>query len=380
MGAPLSTRDTAVADWARWVPSEPFTVGVEEEVMLLDPAGWDLAQRIDDVLPRLPGDLAHHMSAETHQGAIELATEPRGTVADAVAQLAGLRARLAAELDALGLVAAVAGTHPTAVWQDTRVSPSSRHQLISQTMGELARREPTFALHVHVGVDEPERAIGVVNRLRAHLPLLLALSANSPFWQGRDARLASARTAVFGAFPRDGHPAPVRVLRGLAHDGRRAHPLRRVPRADLPVVGRPPPAAVRDGRGPDHGRADDGDADRGAGRARAGPGAVGGRRRPRGRTARPRRARCSRRTASWPRATAWRPSSWTPSAATARPVTEQVDELLSVLRPHAEALGCGAELAGVAGLMERTGAGAQRDFARDGIDAVVPALAARFSP
>ena len=96
--------------------------------------------------------------------------------------------------------------------------------------------------------------------------------------------------------------------------------------------------------------------------------------------ARPRPARCSTRTASWPPATASRPSSWTRPAATGGPSPSSCDALLDVLRPHAEALGCGAELAGVAGLMERTGAGAQRELARDGIDAVVPALAARFRP
>jgi carboxylate-amine ligase len=73
-------------------------------------------------------------------------------------------------------------------------------------MGELARREPTFALHVHVGVPDPDDAIALCNRLRVHLPVLLALSANSPYWQGRDARLASTRTVLFKAFPRTGVP------------------------------------------------------------------------------------------------------------------------------------------------------------------------------
>jgi carboxylate-amine ligase len=73
-------------------------------------------------------------------------------------------------------------------------------------MRELARREPTFALHVHIGVSNPDDAIALYNRLRAHLPLLLALSVNSPFWQGRDTGLASARTPVFHAFPRVGIP------------------------------------------------------------------------------------------------------------------------------------------------------------------------------
>ena len=174
--------------------------------MLLNPDDWSLAQRSDDVLPQLPTGLAEHVSAETHQGAIELATDPHVTVGEAVAQLAELRAWLADELAGQGLAVAAAGTHPFALWSDTRVSPASRDQVILRTMAALARREPTFALHVHSGVPDPERAIRLLNQLRAHLPLLLGLSANSPFWQGRSTGLASTRTSVFGAFPRTGLP------------------------------------------------------------------------------------------------------------------------------------------------------------------------------
>jgi carboxylate-amine ligase len=102
--------------------------------------------------------------------------------------------------------AASAGTHPFAVWQDTVVSSGERYQAVYGSMRELARREPTFALHVHVGIPDAEAAIRVVNALRVHLPLLLALSVNSPFWQGRDTGLASARTPLFQAFPRVGIP------------------------------------------------------------------------------------------------------------------------------------------------------------------------------
>jgi carboxylate-amine ligase len=193
-------------EWATWQRSTPYTLGIEEEVMLLDTRDWSLAQRSDDVLPHLSRDLAAHVSAETHQGAVELATDPHETAGEAVRQLAELRAQLSAELAPMGIAAAAAGTHPFALWSDTVVSPSSRYQLILRTMADLARREPTFALHVHVGVAEPDDAIRLMNRLRAHLPMLLALSANSPFWQGRATGLASTRTPVFGAFPRTGIP------------------------------------------------------------------------------------------------------------------------------------------------------------------------------
>ncbi len=123
-----------------------------------------------------------------------------------VAQLRRLRVQLAALLGQMGLAAAAAGTHPLALWSETKVTSAGRYQLIRQTMRDLATREPTFALHVHIAVPDPERAIDLYNRLRAHLPLLLALSGNSPFWRGRDSGFASIRTVLFQAFPRTGIP------------------------------------------------------------------------------------------------------------------------------------------------------------------------------
>jgi carboxylate-amine ligase len=193
-------------NWARWRPSTPFTVGIEEEVMMLRPGDWSLAQEIDAVLPEVPSDIEAHMTAETHGAAIELATDPHQTVGAAIEQLAGLRSGLEDVLEGQGLRAAAAGTHPSTVWHETVVSSGSRYQFVYGSMRELARREPTFALHVHVGVAEAEDAILLHRRLRTHLPLLLAVSVNSPFWQGRDTGLSSARTPLFQAFPRVGIP------------------------------------------------------------------------------------------------------------------------------------------------------------------------------
>ena len=193
-------------NWARWRPSTPFTVGIEEEVMMLRPGDWSLAQEIDAVLPEVPSDIEAHMTAETHGAAIELATDPHQTVGAAIEQLASLRSGLEDVLEGQGLRAAAAGTHPSTVWHETVVSSGSRYQFVYGSMRELARREPTFALHVHVGVAEAEDAILLHRRLRTHLPLLLAVSVNSPFWQGRDTGLSSARTPLFQAFPRVGIP------------------------------------------------------------------------------------------------------------------------------------------------------------------------------
>ena len=200
-------------DWARWneaAADRPWTLGVEEEVMLLDPATWALAPRIDDVLPVLPEALEEHVCAETHGSALELATGVHAGAAGAAAELADLREGLHGALGGLGLAAGVAGTHPTAVWSETVVSSGARYQSIYGSMRELARREPTFALHVHVAIPCPEMAARALTRMRAHVPVLLALSANSPFWQGRDTGLASARTPLFQAFPRVGIPRAFR--------------------------------------------------------------------------------------------------------------------------------------------------------------------------
>ena len=174
--------------------------------MLLDPCGWALASRIEEVLASLSPAVADRASPETHGSALELASHPHRSAGVAAAELEDLRARLAADLGPLGLRAAVAGTHPFAQWTDIKVSTGERYQSIYATMRELARREPTFALHVHVAVPGQEAAIDALRGLRAHLPLLLGLSANSPFWQGRDTGLASARTPVFSMFPRTGIP------------------------------------------------------------------------------------------------------------------------------------------------------------------------------
>jgi glutamate---cysteine ligase / carboxylate-amine ligase len=181
-------------------------VGIEEEVMLVDPQSWALTQRADELLSGLSGELAQACSAETHEGAIELKTTPHRTVGEAVAELRELRACLVRDAGRLGIAVATSGMHPAPMTEPTRVSPAHRAQLIDRTMRELARREPTFALHVHIGVSDAEAAIRLFNRLRAHLPMLLALSASSPFWRGHATGLASNRTVLFQAFPRTGLP------------------------------------------------------------------------------------------------------------------------------------------------------------------------------
>jgi carboxylate-amine ligase len=199
--------------WAAWrarPARDELTIGIEEEFMLLEPGDWSLAFRSDEVLAALPADLSDRVTLETHAAVMEIATGVHSRVGAAVTELGQLRDRVARALAAHGLQAAVAGTHPCAVARDTLLSSHPRYRHVGDSMRVLARREPTLATHVHVGVASPERAIRLLNRLRAHLPLLLALSANSPFWRGRPSGFASTRTTLFDAFPRSGLPRSFR--------------------------------------------------------------------------------------------------------------------------------------------------------------------------
>jgi carboxylate-amine ligase len=177
--------------WWRWneqAARRPWTVGVEEHVMLLEPPAWVLVPAADFVLPRIDGALGTLVAPTKYTAALKLRSTPHQSVAGAIAELGGLRRTLTAQLAPYGLRGACAGVHPFAGWQ------------------EAARHEPSFAFHVHVALPGPHGATRVLNRIRAHLPLLLALSANSPVWQGRASGLASARTPQIQAVGDSGIP------------------------------------------------------------------------------------------------------------------------------------------------------------------------------
>lgn len=182
-----------------------YSIGIEEELMLIDEDGR-MSFRGEEVLEHLTEAVGGYCSLETHAAVVEVETSPQPTVLTAVSELSEMRSSLIEPLGTLGLRAAGAGTHPLATWVETQVPEQDRYQQVLETMRELARREPTMAMHVHVAVPSAEGAIAALNGLRERLPVLLALSANSPFWQARDSGLASTRTSLFGAFPRTGLP------------------------------------------------------------------------------------------------------------------------------------------------------------------------------
>jgi len=191
--------------------SEPYTVGIEEEYMLLDAGTLDLVQRADTILDAgRDGELALLTSCEIFQSEIEGHTPICGTVAEAASELPRLRAVLARAVGDAGLVLASSGTHPFARYEDQVVTDTARYRGIVEQLQYPARRELIFGLHVHVGVPDPEAAIRALRGLRAHLGTLVALSASSPFWRGFASGLRSTRHSVFATFPRSGVPPAFR--------------------------------------------------------------------------------------------------------------------------------------------------------------------------
>jgi len=187
--------------------SDPYTLGVEEEYMLLDGETFDLVQHIDTVLAAVQGhELEPRINAELMQSVLEIATPVCRTPADVDAQLRQLRGYVCEVARGKGLRVGSAGTHPFSLFERQRITAKDRYRSLVDQLQYIARRELIFGMHVHVAVDDPEKAIQVVNGLIVHLPELVALSASSPFWRGEATGLHSSRHMVFAAFPRSGPP------------------------------------------------------------------------------------------------------------------------------------------------------------------------------
>jgi carboxylate-amine ligase len=187
--------------------SDPYTLGVEEEYMLLDSETFDLVQHIDTVLAAVQGhELEPRINAELMQSVIEIATPVCHTAGDVAEQLYRLRSYVCEVARAEGMRVGSAGTHPFSLFERQRITAKDRYRALVDQMQYIARRELIFGLHVHVAVDDPEKAIQVVNALIGHLAELVALSASSPFWRGEATGLRSSRHMVFAAFPRSGPP------------------------------------------------------------------------------------------------------------------------------------------------------------------------------
>src|SRR5438874_5305976 len=187
--------------------SDPYTLGVEEEYMLLDGETFDLVQHIDTVLAAVAGhELEPVINPELMQSVLEIATPVCHSPAEVADQLGRIRAYVIGVARDEGMRVGSAGTHPFSLFERQRITAKDRYRALVDQMQYVARRELIFGLHIHVAVDDAEKAIKVVNGLLAHLSSLLALSASSPFWRGEPTGLASSRQMAFAAFPRSGPP------------------------------------------------------------------------------------------------------------------------------------------------------------------------------
>lgn len=185
--------------------TEPYTIGVEEEFQILDPESFGLVSRADEILGKAT-DYEENLRTELFQAVVETASDVCADVEEVREEVYRLRRGLAEILDDKGYAMAAAGTHPFARWQDQDPTDQERYRELIDEVGWPARRDLIFGLHVHVAVRNPGEAIYVNNHLRPFLPLVLALSANSPFWQGEPTGLKATRTRIFDAMPRTGMP------------------------------------------------------------------------------------------------------------------------------------------------------------------------------
>src|SRR3954464_6343835 len=184
-----------------------YTLGIEEELMIVDEETLDLSNSIERLLADLTDvPTEGEVKPELMEGVCEIATTPVRNTVEAGAQLRSLRRTVNQVAQQHELAIGSAGTHPFALWENSRVVARPRYRDLTSGLHFVARQEIIFGIHVHVGVDHPDKAIHVTNGMRVHLPLLLALSGNSPFWRGDSTGLDSTRTPIFRAFPRVGIP------------------------------------------------------------------------------------------------------------------------------------------------------------------------------
>lgn len=189
--------------------SEDFTVGLEEEFAVLDAETLDMVPRFEELRDAGQADpvLAESISGELIRSEIEIRSGRGSSLADALDRQRSARAALFALAAGHGIALGSTGTHPWADYREQSFIQTDHYRLVSESLQYVAKRNNTFSLHVHVGVRDLDRAVKVCDRLRPVLPLLLAVSANSPYVDGRDSGLHSARTQTFTkSFPRCGVP------------------------------------------------------------------------------------------------------------------------------------------------------------------------------
>src|SRR5215472_1372493 len=183
-----------------------FTIGVEEEFQIIDPATCELRSHVTQLVSAASPNIIEQVKQEMHQSIVETGTKICENVGELRIEMHRTRGELVSAAERAGLQVAAAGTHPFSSWIDQVISPGDRYKNIVEELQQLARSLLIFGMHVHVAVPDRTSMIDLMNMARYFLPHLLALSTSSPFWMGRDTGLKSFRTTVFRRFPRTGVP------------------------------------------------------------------------------------------------------------------------------------------------------------------------------
>lgn len=183
-----------------------FTLGVEEEYMVLDPETRELKSHEQKIVHEGQKVIKDKVKAEMHQAVVEVGTDICQNVDEAWLDVATLRKTISGIADGLGLAMGASGTHPFSHWESQLITDHVRYNEIVNELQEAARSNLIFGLHVHVGMESKEMANHIANSTRYFLPHIYALSTNSPFWEGRSTGYKSFRTKVFDKFPRTGIP------------------------------------------------------------------------------------------------------------------------------------------------------------------------------
>ncbi len=183
-----------------------FTIGIEEEFQIIDPETRELKSRVNEILEEGQMLLGEQIKPEMHQSMVEVGTGICKNVQEARADVAKLRRTISELAKKNGLVFAAASTHPFSHWEDQLITDHERYYNLIEGMQHVARGLLIFGLHVHVGVEDREAAIHIMNAARYFLPHVLALSTSSPFWLGHNTGLKSYRSEVFKQFPRTDIP------------------------------------------------------------------------------------------------------------------------------------------------------------------------------
>jgi glutamate---cysteine ligase / carboxylate-amine ligase len=183
-----------------------FTIGVEEEFQIIDPATCDLRSHVMQIVSEVSPSIQDQVKHEMHQSIVETGTRICENVGELRIEMHRTRGELIAAAERAGLQVAAAGTHPFASWIEQVISPGERYEHIVEELQQLARSLLIFGMHIHVAMPDKQTTIDMMNMVRYFLPHLLSLSTSSPFWMGRNTGLKSFRTTVFRRFPRTGVP------------------------------------------------------------------------------------------------------------------------------------------------------------------------------